>query len=60
MGDVIKQYNYKENFHKYFSKDDDNNVPLFGCEIEVDCGGENEEIQNMSKDEIRKMIEELE
>lgn len=44
MGDVIKQYNYKENFHKYFSEEDDDNVPLFGCEIEVDCGGENEEI----------------
>lgn len=44
MANLIKPYNYKENFHKYYSEEDDDNVPLFGCEIEVDCGGENEEI----------------
>lgn len=43
MSDIIKNYNFKQTFSPCFSSKNDTNFPLFGCEIEVDCGGELDE-----------------
>lgn len=45
MGKVIKEHSYKEMMPKFYSRDDHGkDAPLFGCEIEVDCGGEDDNI----------------